>query len=397
MRHKAKRKICVVTGGRPDYGLLRPLMQEIRLDSSMDLQVIATCMHLSPEFGLTYRNIEEDGFKINRKIDLHLNSDTPVGISKSLGIAISGIAETYEAVRPDIIVLLGDRFELMGAACAALVCGIPVAHIHGGEITRGAFDDAIRHSITKMSHLHFTTAAVYRKRVIQMGEHPSTVFNVGALGLDNIKSLDFLTRAELERELKFKFGKNNLLVTFHPVTLENNTSASQFKNILDALDKLKETHVIFTRANADSYGRVINRMIDSYVCKHSEHTKAFAYLGQLKYLSVMKLADAVVGNSSSGIIEAPSLKVGTINIGDREEGRIRTVSIIDCKPVSSDILRAFKKLYSPEFRERLKTVKSPYGNGTAAPRIKTILKKARLKNIIKKKFYDINFKLNKVQ
>lgn len=393
MRHKDKRKICIVTGGRADYGLLLPLMRQIQSDRALILQLIATCMHLSTEFGLTYKQIEKDGFKIDKKIDLCLNSDTPLGISRSMGLALSKIAEAYDAIKPDIIVLLGDRFELMGAACAALVCKIPVAHIHGGEITKGAFDDAIRHSITKMSHFHFTATAAYRKRVIQMGEQPSTVFDVGALGMDNIRELKLLKRAELEKELRFKLGKHNLLVTFHSVTLEDNTSEFQFKNLLDVLDELKDTHIIFTRTNADTYGRIINRMIDSYVLKHPENTKVFAYLGQLKYLSVMKLADAVVGNSSSGIIEAPSFKVGTINIGDRQQGRIRTKSIIDCKPVKSQIRVAFKKLYSPAFRKSLKIVKTPYGPGITAQKIKRILKHARFEGVIKKKFNDIKFNL----
>lgn len=393
MRHKNKRKICIVTGGRADYGLLLPLMRQIQSDRSLALQLIATCMHLSPEFGSTYKQIEKDGFKIDKKIDLYLSSDNPLGISKSLGRAVSEIAKAYEAINPDMIVLLGDRFELMGAACAALIFNIPISHIHGGEITRGAFDDAIRHSITKMSHLHFTSAPAYKKRVIQMGEDPLSVFEVGALGMDNIRELKLLKRAELEKELKFKFGKRNLLVTFHPATLEYQASGFQFNNLLGVLDKLKETNILFTRANADTSGRFINRMIDAYVAKHPENTKAFSYLGQLKYLSAMKLADAVVGNSSSGIIEAPSLKVGTINIGDRQQGRIRTKSIIDCKPVKSEIRIAFKRLYSPAFQKNLKTVKSPYGPGTTAQKIKRILKHARLEGIIKKKFNDIKFHL----
>ena len=388
-RSSRRRKVCVVTGGRQDYGLLKPLMLEISKDKGLKLQVIATCMHLSAEFGSTYRQIEDDGFEIDERVRLDLSSDTPVGISRAIGMGVPGFAKAYERLKPDIVIILGDRFELLATASAALVSRIPIAHIHGGELTEAAFDEAIRHAITKMSHIHFTAAEEYRNRVIQLGEDPRTVFNVGALGIDNIKRLRLLSRRELEKELGINFDKRNLLVTFHPVTLEDNTSREQLKALLDVLEGQKETFLIFTRANADTHGKVINRMLERYVSLHPDRAKLFSYLGQLRYLSAMRLVDGVVGNSSSGIIEAPSFRVGIINIGDRERGRIRTKSIIDCAPTRNAIKGAIKKLYSPSFKRQLKSVRSPYGNGRAARRIVKIIKDFPSEGITKKRFYDI--------
>jgi len=387
-----KRKICVITGSRAEYGLLRPLIEEICGDLDLRLQLLVTGMHLSPEFGLTYREIEKDGFKIDAKIDIQLNSDASVGISKSMGLAMVGFARLYERLNPDLIVVLGDRFEIFSAASAALISRRPIAHLYGGEVTLGSFDDSFRHSVTKMSNLHFTSTEEYRKRVIQLGENPARVFNVGAIGLDNIKRLNFLSKQELERELRFKFNKRNLLVTFHPVTLEDDSvSQSQFKNLLDALNDLEDTNVIFTKANADPGGRLINALMDSYTKRSKCRAVTFASLGQIKYLSTMQYVDAMVGNSSSGIMEAPSFKIGTINIGDRQQGRIRTGTTIDCRPTKEAIKSAIKRLYSKEFQRKLKTAKNPYGEGKAAKKIKKILKNYDLRNIIKKVFYDIDF------
>lgn len=388
-KSRRRRKVCVVTGGRQDYGLLKPLMIEILKDSGLKLQVIATCMHLSPEFGSTYRAIERDGFKIDRKVRLDLRFDTPLGISRAIGIGLPGFSKAYESLRPDMVVILGDRFELLAAASAALVARIPMAHIHGGELTEAAFDESIRHAITKMSHIHFTATAEYRRRVIQLGEDPRTVFNVGALGIDNIRRLRLLSKRELGNELGIKLNRHNLLVTFHPVTLEDNTSRKHLKALLDVLDRQRETFLIFTRANADTCGKVINRMLERYVSLHPKKAKLFSHLGQLRYLSAMRIVDGVVGNSSSGIIEAPSFRVGTINIGDRERGRIRTKSIIDCAPTRNAVREAIKKLYSPFFKRQLKRVRSPYGDGQAARRIAKIIKDFPLEGITKKKFYDI--------
>lgn len=386
-----KRKICIFTGTRAEYGILRPLMSAIKRDSGLELRLIVSGMHLSPEFGLTYKEIEEDGFKINEKIEILLSSDTPVGLSKSMGLGLINFCEALRRLRPDIMVIPCDRFEAFAAATSALILRIPIAHISGGEATFGAIDEAIRHSITKMSHLHFTSTEEYRKRVIQLGEEPKRVFNVGALGLDNIRRLKLLSKERLEKELNFKFNKRNLLITYHPVTLENNTSRIQFMSLLEALDGLKETGLIFTEANADSEGRTINKMIDEYVSKNSYKAIAFTSMGQILYLSAMQFVDTIIGNSSSGIIEAPSFKIGTINIGDRQKGRIAVESVIDCDPSKESIKNAIKKLYSEGFQIRLKNVINPYGDGNAAGRIKEILENYNLSNILKKTFYNIDF------
>ena len=388
-----KRKVCVVTGSRAEYGLLYWLMKGIQADSDFELQIIATGMHLSPEFGLTYRQIEKDGFKIDKKIEMLLSSDTPVGISKSMGLGMIGFAEAYADLKPDIIVLLGDRFEIFSVASAAMIARIPIAHLHGGETTEGAFDEAIRHSITKMSHLHFTATEEYRKRVIQLGESPDRVFNVGGLGIDNIRKLKLMDREEFEDSINFKFGPKNLLVTFHPVTLEHATAEDQFRNLLNALDELPDTKLIFTKPNADTEGRLIIKMIDDYVLKNSHKAVAFVSLGQVRYLSALKFVDVCVGNSSSGLAEAPTFKIGTINIGDRQRGRLKAGSVIDCAPNKESILSAIKKLYPKEFQEKLKDVKNPYGEGGAAEKIKKILKGVDLTDILKKEFYDVELEI----
>lgn len=385
------RKVCIVTGTRAEYGLLYRLIKKIQSDDTLRLQLVATGMHLSPEFGLTVREIEKDGFPVSERLEMLLSSDTETAISTSMGLGMIEFAKAYEKLNPDLIIVLGDRFEIFAAVAASVPFRIPVAHLHGGEITRGAFDDVLRHCITKMSHIHFTSTEEYRERVIQLGEHPSRVFNVGAIGLDNIRHLNLLRNKELEKKLKFKFNKHNLLVTFHPVTLEKNTSKIQFSNLLHVLETLQETNVIFTKANADTNGRIINAMIDNYVLKNPYKAKAFTSMGQKLYLSTMHFVDAVVGNSSSGIFEAPSFKVGTINIGDRQQGRIKAHSVIDCEPTKNGIRDAFKMLYSNDFQKRLKIVRNPYGDGNTADKIITILKKTHLKSIVIKSFYDCTY------
>ena len=382
------KKICVVTGTRAEYGLLYWLLKEIEADKELELQVIVTGMHLSPEFGLTYKEIEKE-FKINKKIEMLLSSDTSVGISKSMGLAQISFAESYDELKPDIVIVLGDRYEIFSATSAAMIARIPIAHIHGGEKTEGAFDESIRHSITKMSHLHFTATEEYKNRVIQLGEDPSRVFNVGGMGIENIKRLELLNKKEFEKSIEFKLNIKNILVTFHPVTLENSTAQEQFKELLDAIDKLEDTNIIFTKANSDTDGRVINQMIDEYVTKNSHKSIVFTSLGQLRYLSALQYVDAVVGNSSSGLAEAPSFRIGTINIGDRQKGRIKASSVIDCEPNKDSILKSFEKLYSKEFQETLKTTINPYGNGCASKKIVEILKNVDLENILKKSFYDL--------
>lgn len=382
------RKICIVTGTRAEYGLLYWLMKEIQADANLELQIIATGMHLSPEFGLTYKEIEKD-FSINKKIEMLLSSDTSIGISKSMGLAQISFAEAYSELSPDIVVVLGDRFEIFSATAAAMISRIPIAHIHGGETTEGAFDEAIRHSITKMSHLHFVATETYRQRVIQLGESPEKVFNFGAPGLDNFNKLKLLPRVEFEESVGFKLGEKNLLVTFHPVTLDQSTSEQQFQQLLYALDDLTHTHIIFTKANSDTDGRVINAMIDNYVTNNAGKAIAFTSLGQLRYLSAFQYVDAVVGNSSSGLIEAPSFKVGTINIGDRQKGRIKAASVIDCAPDRNEIANAIKQLYSLDFQKNLLEVSNPYGKGGASKKIAGILGTYTLTEILKKSFHDL--------
>jgi GDP/UDP-N,N'-diacetylbacillosamine 2-epimerase (hydrolysing) len=381
------RKICVVTGTRAEYGILSGLMKEIRADAEMQLQVIVTGMHLSPEFGLTYREIEQE-FSIDRKIEILLSSDSAVGISKSMGLAQISFGEAYAELRPDIVVLLGDRFEIFSAAASATIARIPIAHIHGGETTEGAFDEAMRHSITKMSHLHFAAAEAYRQRIIQLGEEPARVFNFGAPGLDNIHGVKLLDRAELEHALGCALGKRNLLVTFHPATLEMD-AAAQFRELLTALDGLEDTRLLFTKANADTEGRAINALVDEYVAAHPGKAVGFASLGQLRYLSALRHVDAVVGNSSSGLIEAPSFRIGTINIGDRQKGRIRASSVIDCAPQKDAIAGALRRLYTPEFQQGLREVVNPYGAGGATKKIAGVLRLAPLAGLLKKRFHDL--------
>jgi len=383
-----KRKICVVTGTRAEYGLLFWLMKEIESDKDLELQVIVTGMHLSPEFGLTYKEIEKD-FKIDKKIEMLLSSDTSVGISKSMGLAQISFAEAYEELKPDILVVLGDRYEIFSSVSSAMIAKIPIAHIHGGETTEGAFDESIRHSITKMSHLHFCATDKYRDRIVQLGEHPSRVFNVGGMGIENIKRLKLLTKDEFEKSIDFKLNKKNILVTFHPVTLEDSTAKEHFQELLNAIDKLTDTNIIFTKANSDTDGRVINKMIDKYVEKNSHKAISFTSLGQLRYLSALQYVDAVLGNSSSGLLEAPSFKIATINIGDRQKGRILSDSVINCLPQEKSIQEIFKKLYSNEFKQILKDTKNIYGDGCASDKIIEIIKNADLSNILKKVFYDL--------
>jgi len=385
----AAKKVCVITGTRAEYGLLYWLMKGIQSSKKLELQIVVTGMHLSPEFGLTYKQIEQDGFTINKKVEMLLSSDSEVGITKSMGLGLVGFADVFNDLKPDLIVVLGDRFEIFIAAAAAMIAKIPVAHLHGGETTEGAFDEPIRHSITKMSHLHFTATDEYRKRVIQLGEQPDRVFNVGAIGIDNINRLNLLSKKEFEESIQFKLGEKNLLVTFHPVTLENATSEVQFKNLLASIEKLDKTHIIFTKANADTDGRIINKMIDEYVANNIKSSVAFDSLGQLRYLSAMKFVDGVVGNSSSGILEAPSFKVGTVNIGDRQRGRIRASSVIDCLPTEEGISEALIKLFNEEFRQLFKQTISPFGEGGTAKKIMHVLESTSFDGMLKKQFYDI--------
>jgi GDP/UDP-N,N'-diacetylbacillosamine 2-epimerase (hydrolysing) len=382
------RKICVVTGSRADYGLLRWVMQGIKDDLGLTLQVIATGMHLSDSFGLTYKEIENDGFKIDFKVKSLSTVDSPVGIAESMSAGLSGCSDAFSHLQPDIIVVLGDRFEIFSAVAAALVARIPVAHLHGGEITSGAFDEAFRHSITKMSHLHFVAAEEYRNRVIQLGEDPNKVFLVGGLGIDNIKKLTLLSKAELEAALELKLGDRSLMVTFHPVTLEAETAEQQMKELLNVLSGLENTTLIFTMPNADPGGRILMKMIEEFVAGRT-NARVFTSLGQLRYLSCIAHVDGVVGNSSSGLAEVPTFKKGTINIGDRQLGRLQAKSIINCLPKEQAIRDAIDRLNSVDFQASLAETTNPYGEGGASAKIVKILQNASLEGIVKKTFHDL--------
>ena len=382
------RKICVVTGTRAEYGLLRWVMQGIQQSELLELQLIVTGMHLSPEFGLTVKDIEADGFCIDRKVEMLLSSDTPVGITKSMGVAMIGFADTINELKPDLLLVLGDRYEIFTAAAAAMIARIPIAHLHGGESTEGLIDESIRHSITKMSHLHFVAADEYRQRVIQLGEVPGNVYNVGGLGIDNILRLKLLSRSELEKSLDFSLAKRNLLITFHPVTLEHRTSSDQMDDLLKALEELNDVGLIFTMPNADTDGRILFKQINKF-CQSHPLARAYTSLGQLRYLSCIKHVDGVVGNSSSGLAEVPSFQKGTINIGDRQRGRLQAESVIACPADYTSIKQSLERLFSPSFLKTLPNVRSPYGNGGASAAIVKTLEQRSYGNLLKKHFFDL--------
>ena len=384
------RKICVVTGSRAEYGLLYWLLREIQDDAELELQLVVTGMHLSPEFGLTWQQIADDGFVINRRVEMLLSSDTPVGVGKAMGLGLIGFADALNELQPDIVVVLGDRFEIFAATQAAMNLRIPIAHIHGGELTEGAVDDAIRHAISKLSHLHFTAAESYRQRVIQLGEQPDRVFNVGAIGLDNIYRLPLLDKQALEAAIDFKLGHRNLLVTFHPVTLEKASAEEQLTQLLEALDALEDTNIIFTHSNADTEGRIISKMLENYRARHPDRVATFVSLGSLRYLSTMRHVDAVIGNSSSGLIEAPALKIPTIDIGDRQKGRLAADSVLHCLPLSEDIRKMMAIAFSDAFKQRIQSQTNPYGIGGASLAIKQQLKQTPLSNLLKKSFYNLS-------
>ena len=385
------KRIGIMTGTRAEYGLLKPLMQEINKDNDLELYLIVSGMHLSPEFGMTYQEIEEDGFEINAKVEMLLSSDSPAGISKSIGLAVIGFADEFQRADLDMLILLGDRYEALSAAICAMVMRIPIAHLHGGELTEGAIDEGIRHSITKMSYLHFTSTEQYRNRVIQLGENPERVFYVGALGVENIKKINLMTKEELERSIHFEIDENTVVVTYHPVTLENNTVEEQFLNLLKVLDRNPKIRMIFTKANADTNGRIVNELIDKYAAQNSERACAFMSLGQKRYLSALKYCRIVIGNSSSGIIEAPSFGKPIINIGDRQKGRICADSVINCGYTQQEIQQAMETALTEEFENKARNCRNPYEKENTAANIISVIKDYLLNDKIKLKkgFYDI--------
>jgi len=383
------RKICFVTGSRADYSPLYPLMKLASGSKKIKFQLIATCMHLSHKFGNTYKEIENDGFKIDIKVRVPLNSDKPEKITEATGKAMIGIAKAYKKLKPDIVVILGDRFEILSAAFAALSAKIPIAHIHGGEKTIGAIDESIRHAVTKMSAFHFVSTDKYKKRVIQLGENQSKIFSVGALSIETIKKMKFISKKDIEKKLDFKFDKKNFIITHHPVTLDKGPQYKEIDAILSALKKQRNTKKIFTMANADSGNYLINQKIKKF-CKNSNNNAVFfKSLGQRMYFSVVKNTNLVLGNSSSGIIEVPSLKIPCIDIGDRQGGRIRNKGIITCLPNERAISIAIKRGLSKNFIKNLSFNKNPNEKKGTSKNILNILIKSNLKNILKKKFCDL--------
>lgn len=382
------KRICFFTGTRAEYGLLKPLISKFENDSDYHTQILATGMHLCNSFGMTVNNIKEDGFSNLDTIEILLNSDTPIGLSKSIGLGLISFSEYLEKNKPNYFVVLGDRFEALSGALAAYLQKIPIIHLHGGETTEGLIDEGIRHSISKLSSIHFTSTETYRKRVIQLGESPSRVFNFGAIGIDNIKNELLMSKEELEKSINFKFKKSNYLITYHPVTLEQSSSKEQITQILNALDTLENVGLIFTKANADTDGDIINREIDKYVANNKDKSVCITSLGMKRYLSCISLVDGVIGNSSSGLIEVPSFNKGTINIGDRQRGRISGDTVIHCNPEEESIINAIKKLNSSDFKEKIRKAKNPYGEGNVSTRIyNTILSLGEMD--LKKKFYDL--------
>ncbi len=382
------RKVCVFTGTRAEFGLLRPVMERIQAEASLDLQILASGMHLSPEFGLTWREIEAAGLPVHEKVEMLTSSDTAVGLCKSMGLGLCAFPEALERLSPDVLVILGDRFEAFSAAAAAMICRVPIAHLHGGEATHGLIDEPIRHAITKMSHLHFTSTEAYRRRVIQLGEDPRRVFNVGALGVENIRRLELVDRDELATDIGFSLDEPYVMVTFHPVTLERATAGEQFGALLEALDA-KGIRAIFTKANADTDGRVINRMIDDFVACRPGEAVGFTSLGLVRYLSALRGCAAAVGNSSSGILEAPALEVPTVNIGDRQNGRVKPRSVIDCAPEAGDLGRALDAALAPAFKASLAGMEQPYEKRGTSRRIVEVLREFDLRDILKKRFHDL--------
>lgn len=386
------RKICVVTATRAEYGLLKCLLEDIQNDSVLELQLISTGSHLSPEFGLTNQQILDDGFVVNKTVEILLSSDTPVGVSKSMGLAQISFSEAFDELKPDIVVVLGDRYELIPIVSAANIARIPVAHLSGGELTEGAIDELIRHAVTKLSQLHFTAMDEYSTRVIQMGEQPERVFTVGEVGLDNLLRMQLMSKDEFENSISCKLKERNLLFTYHPETTQDIAEVERdFREILSALDTLEHTLVIFTKANADVGGRLINKMIDKYVAEKTEKAIAFTSLGQLRYLSALQYMDAVVGNSSSGIVEAPSFKLATINIGNRQKGRVRANSTIDVSVNKADLTSALAEVYAPEFMASLKHIVNPYGRGNSSEKVVQTLKTVELSSLKTKQFYDVKY------
>ena len=382
----SNRKICVVTGTRAEYGLLAPLMTLLKQDSEIDFQLVVTGAHLSEQHGSTIKFIEQDGFIADALVDIELSDDSVLEIAHALGRATSRLADAFVKLNPDLVVVLGDRYEILAAAQAALILGIPIAHIHGGEVTTGAFDDSIRHAITKMSNLHFCAAEDYQHRLIQLGESPNTVFNVGALGVDVLLNLEKMTRDELASVIGIELRQELLLVTVHPTTRSEMSMTTEITELLTALDHFAQATIVFTGVNADPGYKYVNDEISKFVLREPMRRVLHNSLGQKNYLNLMRVADVVIGNSSSGIIEAPALHVPTVNIGTRQDGRLRADSIIDCKFSHNEVRTAIKTALSPSWKARCLATTSKYGSGNTANSIADTLKNTKLTT--QKIFFD---------
>ncbi|KAB2928672.1 MAG: UDP-N-acetylglucosamine 2-epimerase (hydrolyzing) [Dechloromonas sp.] len=383
------RKICVVTGSRADYGLLSWLLHELRRRDEFQLQLVATGMHLSLQFGATVEQIERDGFAVDARVEMLLASDSAAAISKSVALGIAGFADTLDRLRPDLLLVLGDRFEIFAAVQAAMFASIPIAHIHGGELTEGAVDDAIRHAISKMAHLHFVAAEPYRRRVIQLGEQPECVFNVGALGVEAIRRSSLLSRDELSRSIGFDLAPPYLLVTYHPETLGSLAPETAAKELLNALDAFPGHRIVFTGVNADAGGQSIDGLIRGYVARNQGRAALWQSLGQQRYLSAVSHAEAVVGNSSSGLIEVPALAVPTVNIGTRQGGRVRASTVIDVMDSRSAIIGGIHRALSAEFRQACREAVIPFDGGDTAARIADVLAATDFQPLVRKCFFDL--------
>jgi len=383
-----------MTGTRAEYGLLEPLICELNKDAFFDVRIAVTGTHLSKDYGLTYQAIESDGYPIDCKIEILPEENSPNATAIAMSNAIERFSEYFDREKPDLLVLLGDRYEAFAVAAAAVIKLVPIAHIHGGEISEGAYDDCFRHCITKMSQIHFPCCEEYRKRIIQLGEQPKRVFNVGALGIENIKKMNLLSKEALEEAIAWKLERPYVVVTFHPVTLDQKDSCEDLEEMLKAIDDVEDMQFVITKANADDGGVQINRRLQEYVAQHPEKTRLFDNLGQVNYLSAVRHCEFVLGNSSSGIIEVPAFQKPTVNIGIREKGRVQADSIINCEPTYADIAAALKKARSDEMKLLCQTIVSPFDGGETAKKIKNQLKRyLKTTHTVQKSFYNIGFQV----
>lgn len=383
------RRICVVTGTRAEYGLLQPLMRLLKNDPTFVLQIAVTGTHLLPRFGETWRIIADDGFDIDARIAMELNDDSILATARAMAQILAGMAEAFERLSPDIVIVLGDRYEILAAAEAAMLCRIPIAHIHGGEASEGVIDESIRHALSKISHFHFTASDAYRRRVIQLGEAPERVFNVGALALDSLAAAPALSRMETTSELGIAAGRAYFLVTYHPVTLSDEDPAGPVMELTAALDKFPDHHVVVTGVNSDSGHTAVSRAFSNWSAQRKEGLTLVGTLGQRRYYNAMRWSDAVVGNSSSGLLEAPALHVPSVNVGPRQRGRVRAASVLDCEENRHAIASTIARVLEPQFRGAIADAPYPFGEPGAAARIVSILSRTSLDRVLMKHFHDL--------